>query len=156
MSIERNIQYTPFNKNNCDVTAFQEIDVCVPITVEPYVDLGEPIIDCIEEPYLIQIPCGSWDKKKRKCRFTICQKLSIMIPIEFNVDACSGPVSVNCLGGEEVCCEEPSYDCCEDETFNDCFEIGERPPFVLEKDAIKRELSDFYYYVKGRRGRLKK
>ncbi|HBC30088.1 MAG TPA: hypothetical protein DC024_02415 [Clostridiales bacterium] len=141
MSIERNIQYTPFNKNNCDVTAFQEIDVCVPITVEPYVDLGEPIIDCIEEPYLIQIPCGSWDKKKRKCRFTICQKLSIMIPIEFYVDACSGPVSVNCLDGEEEEedeCQRPPFICCGNE---------ERPSF---------DLPDFYYYVKNKRGKLKK
>lgn len=141
MSIERNIQYTPFNKNNCDVTAFQEIDVCVPITVEPYVDLGEPIIDCIEEPYLIQIPCGSWDKKKRKCRFTICQKLCIMIPIEFYVDACSGPVSVNCSDGEEEEedeCQRPPFICCGNE---------ERPSF---------DLPDFYYYVKNKRGKLKK
>lgn len=145
MSIERNIQYTPCNKNNCDVTAFQEIDVCVPITVEPDVDLGEPIIDCIEEPYLIPITCGSWDKKKRKCRFTICQKLSIMIPIEFNVDACSGPAAVNCLGEEDDEC--PAFICCKKE---------EPPQFVCcEKEEMKYEEPDFYYYVKGRRGRLK-
>lgn len=149
MSIERNIQYTPCNKNNCDVTAFQEIDVCVPITVEPYVDLGEPIIDCIEEPYLIPIPCSSWDKKKRKCKFTVCQKLSIMIPIEFYVDACSGPASVDCSGEEEDNDHEkcPPFICCGKE---------EPPPFVCcVKEEVKYEDPDFYYYVKGRRGRLR-
>lgn len=193
MTSERNIQDTPCNEDSCDVTAFQEIDVCVPITVEPYVDLGEPIIECIEEPCLVPIPCGAWNKKKGKCRFTICQKLSIMIPIEFKAEALSGPPSVNCSGGGEeedeeegewppyICCgqgerlpfvsceEEQSHGCCEkhaqqsvccerEEYYQDiCCEKGERPPFVCcEKRECEPKISDFYYFVRGRRGRLKK
>jgi len=149
MSSDKNIEATPCNENSCDVTAFQEIDVCVPINLEPYVDLGEPIIDCIEEPYLIPIPCDSWDKKKRKCRFTICQKLSIMIPIEFYVYACSGPASVDCTGEEECYYHDECLPltCCGKE---------EPPPFVCcVKEEVKYEDPDFYYYVKGRRGRLR-
>jgi hypothetical protein len=148
MSKERNIQDVPCNENHCDVTAFQEIDVCVPITVEPYVDLEEPIIECIEEPCLVPIPCCAWNKKG-KCRFAISQKLSIMIPIEFKAEALSGPASVNCLGEEE---EEEEVEC---PPFI-CCERDKRPCFVSEKKEQKHELPDFYYYVKNRRGRLKK
>lgn len=135
MSIERNNQDTPCNDNSCDVTAFQEIDVCVPITVEPYVDLGQPIIDCIEEPCLLPIPCGSWNKKG-KCKFFISQKLSIMIPIEFKAETCSGPASIRCLGQDQEEGEEgPDSSCKRDEN-----SIGKQ---------------EFYYYVKNRLGRLK-
>ena len=149
MSNERNIQETPCYENHCDVNTVQEIDVCVPITVEPYVDLGDPIIECIEEPSLVPIPCGAWDKRG-KCRFAISQKLSIMIPIEFKAEACSGPASISCLGQEEEEQEGecPPYICCE---------TPERPTFVCH-DETKHppEISDFYYFVKSRRGRLKK
>jgi hypothetical protein len=83
-------------------------------------------------------PCGEWNKKKGKCRFTICQKLRIMIPIEFDVEAWDGPVMVNCLGGEEE-------------------EVQEEPPFICcEMEEENRYKSDFYYFVKGRLGRLKR
>jgi hypothetical protein len=162
MSNERSIQETPCNENHCDVTAFQEIDVCVPITVEPYVDLGEPIIECIEEPCLLPIPCDAWNKKS-KCKFTICQKLNIMIPIEFKAETCSGPPSVSCLGSEEEEEEDawPPYICCETqkkekhppvnwEDEKDCKKI------CCEKGENSPELHDFYYFVRGRLGKLKK
>jgi hypothetical protein len=147
MSKERNIHDTSCNEDSCDVTAFKEIDVCVPITVEPYIDLGEPIIECIEEPCLVPIPCAAWNKKNGKCRFTICQKLSIMIPIEFKAEALSGPPSVNCsAGGEE---EEE-----DEEDEEEC------PPYIFcgqgEGLPLQEKILDFYYFVRGRRGRLKK
>ena len=131
------------NKDGCDVKVYQDVDLSVPITVEPYVDLGEAIIECIEEPCLVPIPCGAWNKKG-KCRFCISQKLSIMIPIEFKVDALSGPVSVNCPGEEEEC---PSHICCG---------AQQRPTFVCCEEERTPEIPDFYYYIKKRRGKLKK
>lgn len=170
MSNERNIQDTPCYGNHCDVNTFQEIDVCVPITVEPYVDLGDPIIECIEEPNLVPIPCGAWDKRG-KCRFAISQKLSIMIPIEFKAEACSGPASISCLGQEEEEEECPPYICCgkgERMPFVICEEEGsdvseKRSTVCCEREGCtdiccEREcskFSDFYYFVKGIRGRLK-
>lgn len=146
MSSDRNIKNTPYNENSCDVTAFQEIDVCVPITVEPYVDLGEPIIDCIEEPCLVPIPCGSWNKKG-KCKFYISQKLSIMIPIEFKAETCSGAASIRCLEQEA---EE------EDCSPNICCETLQRPTFVCCEEEHTPEIPNFYYYVRGKTGRIKK
>lgn len=134
------------NKDGCDVKVYQDVDLSVPITVEPYVDLGEAIIECIEEPCLEPIPCGAWNKKG-KCRFCISQKLSIMIPIEFKVDALSGPVSVNCFGQEEED-ECPPYICCG---------VQQRPTFVcFEEEEPLPEMPDFYYYIKNRRGKLKR
>lgn len=150
---DRDIHDTPCNEDSCDVTAFTEIDVCVPISVEPYVDLGEPIIECIDEPCLLPIPCGSWNKKNGKCRFTICQKLSIMIPIEFKAEALSGPPTVKCSiegEGEEEDEEGPPYICCGQ---------GEGLNFVCceeEYRELPQEILEFYYSVKGKRGRLKK
>lgn len=61
-----------------------------------------------------------------------------MIPIEFDVEAWDGPVMVNCLGGEEE-------------------EVQEEPPFICcEMEEENRYKSDFYYFVKGRLGRLKR
>lgn len=135
---DTNIRDTPCNESSCDTTAVHEIDVCVPITVEPCVDLGEAFIDCIEEPSFIPMSCGGWNYKKGKCKFTICQKLRIMIPIEFDVEAWDGPLMVNCSGGEkeEEDRECPHHVCC-------------------EKEEENYNRSDFYYFVKGRVGRLK-
>jgi hypothetical protein len=134
------------SKDGCDVTVYQDVDLSVPITVEPYVDLGEAIIECIEEPCLIPIPCGAWNKKS-KCKFCISQKLCIMIPIEFKVDALSGPVSVNCPGQEEEEEECPPYICCG---------IQQRPTFVCREEAEHPpDMTDFYYYIKNRVGKLK-
>lgn len=132
-------------KDGCDVKVYQDVDLSVPITMEPYVDLGEAIIECIEEPCFVPIPCVAWNKKG-KCRFCISQKLSIAIPIEFKVDALSGPVSVNC-SDQDAEGECPPNNCCgaqQHPTFVCCAEV-ERPP----------EIPDFYYFIKNRRGKLK-
>ncbi|MEL7646499.1 MAG: hypothetical protein AAGU76_00315 [Sedimentibacter sp.] len=100
----------------CDVTAFQEIDVCVPITIEPYVDLGAAEVECIDEPYIVTSPCRNWNKNGT-CRFTIAQKLCVKVPVEFKAAATSGPTAVVCgESSEEDCpgcdCEE-ELPCCE-------------------------------------------
>ena len=93
-----------------------------------------------------------------------------MIPIEFKAEAWSGPASVNCLGEEEerspnICCgkgERIAFDNCEkgsphvrEKRSTSCFEREERKDICCERECTSRD-PDFYYYVKGKRGRLKK
>lgn len=116
------------DQDGCDVTVYQNLDVCVPITVEPYVNLHEAEVECIEEPYIVTNP--NWSKcKNGTCRFNLAQKLCIMIPIEFKAKASSGPTSVICGDiSDEGCPNE-----CEDSH---------------EYDAHNK--SPFNFYIKGR------
>ncbi len=83
------------NQYGCDVTVFHDLDVCVPITVEPYVKLHEAEVECLDEPFIMTNP--NWSKEKNgTCRFNLAQKLCIVIPVEFRAKATSGPTSVVC------------------------------------------------------------
>lgn len=95
-------------ETGCEVNAFQELDVCVPITIEPYVNISEAVVECIEDPCIVPVPCRTWNKNGT-CKFTIAQKLCVMVPIEFKATASSGPTSVICGDVSDEEC--PSYDC---------------------------------------------
>jgi hypothetical protein len=98
-------------EEDCRVTAFQEMDVCVPITIEPFVKLGEAQVECIEEPCLIPTPCHTWNKNGT-CRFTLSQKICVMVPIEFKANTSSGNISVICGDTSDEDC--PSHECDDD------------------------------------------
>lgn len=99
--------------SGCDVKVFQDLDVCVPVTVKPYVRINETEVECIGEPYIITN--HGYMKGKNVCKFNLAQKLCVMIPIEFIAKATNGPISVICgeLSGEdcshEMCCENKEY-----------------------------------------------
>jgi hypothetical protein len=115
------------NGDGCDVTVYQDVDLCVPITVEPYVNLHNAEVECIDEPYIVTNP--NWAKGRNgTCRFNLAQKLCIMIPIEFKAKATSGPTSVICGEISDEGCPTG----CDDEN-----EPGRKSPFN--------------FYIKGRK-----
>lgn len=126
--IERNNH--PCNDDSCDVSIYQDIDVCVPIIIEPYVNLHEAEVECIDEPYIVSSSCNP-KNKNGTCRFNLAQKLCIMIPVEFKAKACSGPTSVICGDISDEDC--PSAICEESD----------------EENPFKRK--PFNFYIKGRR-----
>jgi len=97
---------------SCEVNAFQEIDVCVPITIDPFVTLGEAVVECIEDPCIVPVHCRTWNKNGT-CKFTIAQKICVMVPVEFKASATSGPTSVICGDTSDEDC--PTYVCNENE-----------------------------------------
>lgn len=115
--------------DECDLTVYQDLDVCVPITVEPYANLHEAEVECIGEPYIITSPCNSRNKNGT-CRFNLAQKICIMIPIDFKAKATSGPTSVVCGDISDEGC--PSDGC------NEC-------------DDSRHQKSPFNFYIKGKR-----
>jgi hypothetical protein len=116
------------NEDGCDVTIFQDVDVCVPITVEPYVNLHEAEVECIDEPYIVSNPYNC-KNKNGTCRFNLAQKLCIMIPIEFKAKTTSGPTSVICGDTSDEGC----------------------PTEVCGDDSNGPQKSPFNFYIKGRR-----
>ncbi len=112
------------NQYGCDVTVFQNLDVCVPIAVEPYVNLHEAEVECLDEPCIVTNP--NWSKGKNgTCRFSLVQKLCIVIPVEFRAKATSGPTSVVCGDISDEGCPD---DCRPDECHpDDCHPDDCRP-----------------------------
>lgn len=117
--------------DGCDVTVYQDIDICVPITVEPYAKLHEAEVECIDEPYIVTNP--NWAKGKNgTCRFNLAQKLCIMIPIEFKAKATSGPTSVICGDISDEGCPTDCH----------CHE---------GREDNRHNKSPFDFYIKGKR-----
>lgn len=102
--------------DGCDVNVYQDMDVCVPITVEPYVNMHNAQVECIDEPYIVTSPCNS-NNKNGTCRFNLAQKLCITIPIEFRAKATSGPTSIVCGSTSEEGCPSDCYDECRENIY---------------------------------------
>lgn len=87
--------------SGCKTTEYKEIDVTVPITIEPYACLGDACVEIIDAPCIIPIPrC----MRKHNCQYAVKQKLCVIFPIEFNAVASSGPPI--CSIGDNCDCEE--------------------------------------------------
>jgi len=123
----------------CDVTAFQEIDVRVPITIEPYVNLSEAIVECVEDPYLMPVSCCACNKNGT-CKFAIAQKLCIIVPVEFKAIASSGPISV-------ICGDTSDGDCISN-VFDE--NAGYEPEPELEPEPEYDPQPQNKYYIKGK------
>ncbi len=152
------------NQYGCDVTVFHDLDVCVPITVEPYVKLHEAEVECLDEPFIMTNP--NWSKEKNgTCRFNLAQKLCIVIPVEFRAKATSGPTSVVCGDISDEGCpnERCPDDCRPDECRPDeccpnkwhSFECRSKECHPNEccdnHEHDTHQKSPFNFYIKGRR-----
>lgn len=115
------------DEDGCNVNAFQEMDICVPITIEPYVNLSETIVECIDDPYISPAPYCKCNKNGT-CKFTIAQRLCVMVPIEFKASASSGPTSV-------ICGEISDEDC---------------PSYICDENSKYEPQPPYKFYIKGK------
>lgn len=86
-----------YGKEACNTTEIKEmLDVLVPITVEPKVEVGNAIVNVIGEPCVRPLPC-SCHNRGELCKFLVIQKLCVQVPITFNASAkaCDG-LSTDC------------------------------------------------------------
>jgi len=75
----------------------EELEVCVPIKVEPYVEVGEPTVSLIGSPCVEQINCCGWNQKGN-CKYVVSQKLCVKVPLVFNAKAeANCGLSTNCF-----------------------------------------------------------
>lgn len=87
---------------NCVRTAHQRARVTVPITLTPYVRVGEASAWCCGAPVFCAVgsrqipPCSS-------CTFLVTQMMCVSVPITFTADATAGEADIECLGSPAPC-----------------------------------------------------
>ncbi len=80
----------------CSAVGCQEVDVCIPVTIKPFGEAGNVTTKCVGEPMV----SAGWDSQMGEhvdvCKFTICQKLRVEVPVIFGARAEVGETSVDC------------------------------------------------------------
>jgi len=86
----------------CETTVFQEIEVCVPITVTPRAHVGDIDVTCCGEADVSTNMCPM--NSQPSCTFFVRQNLCVEVPIRFS--ATGEP------GQEVVTCGDPNQEGC--------------------------------------------
>ncbi len=80
----------------CPAVGYQDVNVCVPVTIKPFGDVGNVKTKCLGKASVLsecdQCPgetCGV-------CKFIISQKLRVEVPVIFGARAEVGDVAVDC------------------------------------------------------------
>lgn len=95
------------NTTSCPTSGYQALSVCVPVTVTPYVHVGETVTRCCGEPVITAGNNGCTGRRNGVCMFTIRQRLCVEVPISFGANAVAGEPNVDCLGASHECaCSE--------------------------------------------------
>ena len=94
---------TAFNcpEDACVKTGYQYADISVPMELKPSATLGDIIMECCGEP---DVDCRE-SKCGDSCEITITQKVSIKIPVHYQVSACVGNSTINCIC-DASCCQK--------------------------------------------------
>ncbi len=102
----------------CSAIGYQDVDVCIPVTIKPFGEVGNVKTHCEGRP-VINRGCEYCPGKPGDvCKFTISQKLRIEVPVIFGANAEIGEASVDCGCAESM---------------NDC---GEYSDYELEEAAL--------------------
>ena len=78
--------------DGCEKTGFQYADICVPVTLRPDIIVGRVETECCGEP---EISCTAAEAKNA-VEISICQRVSIKIPLHYSVEACAGEGKIEC------------------------------------------------------------
>lgn len=86
---EKGHPYCPpvYGNETCNTTEIKEIlEVLVPVTVAPEVEVGNAAVTVVGEPCVRPLPCSSLSRNGI-CKFLVTQKLCVQVPITFNATA---------------------------------------------------------------------
>lgn len=89
----------------CPATGYQEVNVCVPVTITPFAHAGVPCTRCCGEPVVIPDDTTCAGTVNGICTLTISQTLCVEVPINFGASVAVGETFVDCRGAS-------SYDPC--------------------------------------------
>lgn len=80
----------------CPAVGFQEVNVCVPVTIKPFGEIGNAKTKCLGSA-VVKPGCDDCPGKPGEvCKFTISQKLQVEVPVIFGARAEKGETSVEC------------------------------------------------------------
>ena len=91
--------------SECPTTTYQEVDVCVPVSIAPYATVGEVQVNCCGEPTVTQGTASCAGTVGGTCAFTISQRVCIAVPVVFGASAVVGNYAVNCGTAASGTCE---------------------------------------------------
>ncbi len=90
-----------YDSSACSAVGYQDINVCVPVTIKASGEAGNVEIECLGKPIINSRCQECLDKSNSTCKFTISQKLRITVPIIFDAKADTGEASVECECAKE-------------------------------------------------------
>lgn len=89
-------------KEGCSAVGYQDVNVCIPVTIKPFGEVGNAKTKCLGKP-VVKSGCDTCPGKSGGvCKFTISQKLRVEIPVIFGARAETGEASVDCECAKEV------------------------------------------------------
>lgn len=84
------------DKVGCAAEGFQDVNVCIPVTIKPFGEAGNAKTQCLGKAE-IRSGCDKCPGKPGGvCKFTISQKLRVEVPVVFGARAEVGEASVEC------------------------------------------------------------
>lgn len=84
------------NGASCPAVAYQEVDVCVPVTVTPYATVGDVRVRCCGAPMVSAGAASCAGTEGGTCSFTVSQRVCVAVSVAFGARAQTGAYRVNC------------------------------------------------------------
>lgn len=94
----------------CPATAYQEVDVCVPVTITPYATVGNATVTCCGAPTVTQGNGTCEGVVGGQCSFTVSQRMCVALPVTFGANTQAGEYTVACGNAGEGSCENCNPD----------------------------------------------
>lgn len=91
------------NKESCPAVGYQDIDVCVPVTIKPFGNTGNVKTQCLGNAVVVSGCDKCFGKPGGVCKLSIQQKLRVEVPVIFGAKVEIGEASVEC---EDKKCSE--------------------------------------------------
>ncbi len=92
----------------CETTTSQLINICLPVTIEPFACLGRTRTVCCGSAVIGDVPCSG--QPNGSCTFTVSQLLCVEVPITFGANTIPGNTYVRCGAPTPGTCECPPED----------------------------------------------
>lgn len=87
----------------CSATGYQDVNVCIPITIKPFGEVGNAKTQCIGKA-IVSSECDHCPGKPGGvCKFTISQRLRVEVPVIFGARAETGEAFLDCESDDEIC-----------------------------------------------------
>ena len=97
-TIEQNIK----DEFGCSTVGYQDVDVCVPITIKAFGEVGNAKTQCLGKSIISSGSNVCPGKPGEVCKFTISQKLRVEVPVIFGARAEAGEAIIDCGCAEKT------------------------------------------------------
>ena len=85
--------------DGCTKISCQYAEISVPIELKPNATVEDVSVECCGEP---SVMCRE-NRCNNTCQITVRQKISITMPIHYEVDVSMGDSDINCYGNMNCC-----------------------------------------------------